>query len=364
MDLSQLQELHGQCKGAGACGVNLEYDERFLEMIRLSEYRPEVQYGSTIVPARGPEWLQLCNCCLEIAGRTRDLRVGVLLVESLCRTHHWSGLAAGLELLSSWTIELWDSIFPRLDAEDKEDPTERLGILSHLVDSSLLIQGISQIPLTEHRTFGCITLRDYHSIISGSPTHTPSKLSDSELGVIFREMNRGELDATINAIQRAILAFAAMDEFVLGKVGMARWSGAPLLETLTRTEQILRSHVAEPVVMAASCSLNALASNITATEPPDDTSVDAKDFLVTQEPDPPSIDVEPNRTTVRISSRSEATVAIDGICAYFEQYEPASPVPLILQRAKRLIPMSFIEIIRELAPNEGHEFLQHLVCPK
>jgi type VI secretion system protein ImpA len=41
---------------------------------------------------------------------------------------------------------------------------------------------------------------------------------------------------------------------------------------------------------------------------------------------------------------------LETLCAYYERYEPASPIPLLLRRAQRLVPMSFLEIVRELAP--------------
>jgi type VI secretion system protein ImpA len=41
---------------------------------------------------------------------------------------------------------------------------------------------------------------------------------------------------------------------------------------------------------------------------------------------------------------------IDRICAYYERYEPSSPVPLLLQRARRLVDKNFMEILQDLAP--------------
>jgi type VI secretion system protein ImpA len=37
------------------------------------------------------------------------------------------------------------------------------------------------------------------------------------------------------------------------------------------------------------------------------------------------------------------------MCAYYARVEPSSPVPLLLQRAKRLASMDFLAIVRELA---------------
>jgi len=55
-------------------------------------------------------------------------------------------------------------------------------------------------------------------------------------------------------------------------------------------------------------------------------------------------------TVGEILSRDDANRMIDKICAYYEKNEPASPVPLLLQRAKRVAGLGFIELLRELAP--------------
>ena len=52
-----------------------------------------------------------------------------------------------------------------------------------------------------------------------------------------------------------------------------------------------------------------------------------------------------------LTSRREAERVLDIVCAYFERYEPSSPVPLLLRRAKGLISKNFVEIIRDVVPS-------------
>ena len=42
---------------------------------------------------------------------------------------------------------------------------------------------------------------------------------------------------------------------------------------------------------------------------------------------------------------------LDQACDYYRRYEPGSPVPLLLERAKRLVSMDFMQIIEDLAPD-------------
>ncbi len=38
------------------------------------------------------------------------------------------------------------------------------------------------------------------------------------------------------------------------------------------------------------------------------------------------------------------------VAYYFRMNEPSSPMPMLLQRAKRLVTMDFMEILRDLTP--------------
>ena len=51
-----------------------------------------------------------------------------------------------------------------------------------------------------------------------------------------------------------------------------------------------------------------------------------------------------------IKSRQEAIRAIDAAVLFFRRYEPSSPVPLLLERARRLVSKSFMEVLEDIAP--------------
>ena len=55
--------------------------------------------------------------------------------------------------------------------------------------------------------------------------------------------------------------------------------------------------------------------------------------------------------TGEIASRDDVVKMLDKIIQYYERYEPASPVPIFMNRAKRLVTMSFADLIKDLAPD-------------
>jgi type VI secretion system protein ImpA len=71
---------------------------------------------------------------------------------------------------------------------------------------------------------------------------------------------------------------------------------------------------------------------------------------------------EPDSTTVgvgsaavfaggAITSRQDAIRALDAVAEFFRRHEPSSPVPLFVDRAKRLVSKNFLEVLADVAPD-------------
>jgi type VI secretion system protein ImpA len=51
-----------------------------------------------------------------------------------------------------------------------------------------------------------------------------------------------------------------------------------------------------------------------------------------------------------VRSRQDAIRALDAVAAFFKRTEPSSPIPLFLERAKRLVSKDFLEVLADIAP--------------
>ena len=51
-----------------------------------------------------------------------------------------------------------------------------------------------------------------------------------------------------------------------------------------------------------------------------------------------------------IETAQDARNALDRVIDYFSRFEPSSPVPIILERAKRLVGADFMTIMKDMAP--------------
>ena len=58
------------------------------------------------------------------------------------------------------------------------------------------------------------------------------------------------------------------------------------------------------------------------------------------------------RLPVRLpnAAHADAHRALERVCEWIERNEPSNPAPLLIRRAQRLMSKSFIDIIRDLAP--------------
>ncbi len=51
-----------------------------------------------------------------------------------------------------------------------------------------------------------------------------------------------------------------------------------------------------------------------------------------------------------VDTRQQVVQLLDLVCNYYARYEPSSPVPLLLQRARRLVDLDFLAIVADLSP--------------
>jgi len=52
----------------------------------------------------------------------------------------------------------------------------------------------------------------------------------------------------------------------------------------------------------------------------------------------------------QVNTREDVVRALEQIIAYYERNEPSHPLPIVMKRAKRMVTMSFLEIMKDVAP--------------
>jgi type VI secretion system protein ImpA len=317
-----ISALSAPIAGDDPCGPNLEYDAAFAELERISQGKPEQQMGDTIVKAEEPEWRAVEQQARALLARTKDLRVAVTLTRALMRVHGWDGFAAGLEILRRQLAESWEGVHPRLDPDDHNDPTLRLNVLAGLGDGPTLA-GVRAMPLVVSRLAGRFGLREIDVALGEVPAAADDAAAPTGAALegAVSEVELDALSATAQAVSASAAALAAVEAAVADKSGQQLTLGR-LPAVVKKADAFISSRLAarQPADASAGAATGAAAGG-------------------------------PARTSGEIASREDVIRTLDRVLAYYVRHEPSSPIPLLIERSKRLVAMSFFDIVRELAPD-------------
>src|SRR5947209_186522 len=114
------------------CGEDFSYHPSLQKLETLTQGTPEVEMGEFKKPAEEPDWKAVRDQALEVLNQTKHLTPGVILTAALLKIGGLEGFRDGLALMRGYTEKYWAELYPKLDPEDNNDPTERLNILNQL----------------------------------------------------------------------------------------------------------------------------------------------------------------------------------------------------------------------------------------
>ncbi len=303
------------------CGLNFEYDPRFLELEEEALGKPEVQYGETITQAIEPNWKRVTLLVLPLLEQSRDLRLAIWLTRAQLNVNGIPGLAAGLELVQALLENCWDGLHPQLDPQDDNDPLLRINILAFLCEPAGLLRDVLDAPLVSTRSMGAVSLRQ----VDLATGEEGDNVSLAMIEGAFAEADPAALSATEAALAKALALSVQIEQRLTEKVGVGRAIDlSSLASLLRRAGEVIQRRLpsaapadVEPVIAATAAVAVAA----------------------------------PQAPRGEINSREDARQTIDRLCTYFQTFEPASPVPILLQRAKKLIDKNFMELLQDLAPD-------------
>ncbi len=338
MAVVDIEDLLQALSPASPCGEDLEYDPAYGALERATLGKPEQQFGNTVVEAEPPNWLDVRRQALELLRRTKDLRVAAILTRALVRTEGWSGFRDGLSLIDGLLDRYWESVHPQLDPEDGNDPTLRVNTIFSLCDPVVMLEGLRAAPLVDSRVLGRFGLRDLQIAAREIPAPNDGKTPVPEpmaIEAAFQEVELDALQATANAIGQSRERLARIESRLLEQVGVG---AAPDMTELAQLIQSAQKAIAAP--LARRTGLPAASEDMLAGAAPGQ-------MAGTAGADPPTSPATLNA----INHRADVIRALDLLCDYYRRQEPSSPVPLLLNRAKRLVSKDFLEILQDLAPD-------------
>lgn len=340
MTAIDLAALLTEISGDAPSGPSLEYDDRFIELEKVARgvEQEEDASGKVIREEEPPDWPEVERLALELAAETKDIRVAVYLARARLALVGFPGFREGLDLLKGYLSLFWPSLHPQLDPGDNNDPSIRVNTLASLCDNATILRPLRMAPLTESRQFGRISYRDY-AIASGLMPAPPSRRADEkaiDMGQVdgaFADTPAETLSATQQAVAGAQEALTETDSLLDDVLGAGN---GPDLSALGKLLAEIRTVLDREVAKRGGGEVAEAGERA---EMPVEGST-----------------VPVSAISGAVRNRDDVLLLLDKICRYYSDYEPSSPVPIILNRTKRLVTMGFLDILKDLTPGGVQEF--------
>ena len=298
------------------CGEDLE-DTQLLAS--FDAYRV---FGQAAPLSDETDWREIRDRSLEALEKSKDLRLLTHLASAVVRTEGFAALAETLSVGARWFEKWGNEVFPRVD----EDAILRRNALNGFADRMAVVDGARRAPILRHAQLGIVSIRDIEMATGQlAPTEgETASMDDAQLGALLTASDSEELQALSTQLDQAVQSLKAMEAAMRDQGGA---QAAPEFDSLSvplaRTLKLLKDHLATRAPSASEAS----------TDAGGEASGGGGAIAVGA-----------------IRNRQDATRALDAVATFFRTNEPSSPIPLLLERAKRLVAKNFLEVLAELAP--------------
>jgi type VI secretion system protein ImpA len=277
-------------------------------------------FGQTVPAAEAPDWRDIRGRAMEALGQSKDFRLLAHLAAADLRLQGLSALAGLLDVAAHWIEQYWDGVYPPID----DDAIFRRNALNSFADRFAIVDGLRRLTLASHPQLGRVSIRDIEGGDQPSDAEGGERV---DVAAVFASVPTGDLAALQQQSKAAIQALKLIDRKMRDAGGS---EAAPdfdaLLSALVLIDRTTTQYLAgrggdEPGATAAAGEQGAAAAGT---------------------------------TTVAVGSirtRQDAIRALDAVATWFRQNEPSSPVPMFVDRAKRLVSMDFLDILADVAPD-------------
>lgn len=346
-----LEKLLEPVSGAAPCGPSLD-DEVVLgnlwrEIENGGKGTPEQQFGETIIPAKPPDWKDLHGKCLQLLADCRHLGAAIYITACALELDGLAGLRDGLKLIHGFVDTFWRDLHPLPDPDDPEDFYEREGLLEMLAvgyqestsDTLRIAERIRKAPLTRSQRLGELRMVDVLALRAGTPGAPTREL----LEAAFADTDKAWIEDLEATVKETVDVLASLGE----RLNAALGDGAPNLSNVRKELDGVLGAVSEFTV--GGNRVVPESPEVAASSPASLSTAPAGGgggHVAAAAPTAPG----------RVGSREDVVAALNAVIAYYRQNEPTSPVPFLLDRAKKLVNNDFLGVIRNFRPDLEQDF--------
>lgn len=301
------------------CGADIE------DTPLLASFDAYRLFGQMTAPASDTDWREIRDRSAEALEQSRDLRLLAHLAAASLRTDGLPGFCDVLQVASRWFNDYPEQLYPRID----EDAILRKNALNAFADRMAIVDAVRRQPFVSNPQLGAFGLRHFE-IATGKLVATDGDgeaPNEAHLNAALAAADTEQLKATEASLAAGVAALKHIETTMREAHGS---DGTPEFDPLVAPlEQVVRMLTEQLATRAADAAA-----------------------LVAVEG---GAEGEPGGATVigvgSIRSRDDAVRALEAVAAFFRKNEPSSPVPLVVERAKRLVAKDFLEVLADMAPD-------------
>ena len=310
------------------CGIDLEDTQL------LASFDAFRVFGGDTSVRPDIDWPGVRAQALTALAQSRDLRLLTHLAAATLRIEGIKAFCAVLTVADYWLTQSWGLVFPRV----QDDALLRKNALNCLADPMAIVAPLRRSPIISHRQFGTFTLRDVE-LATGQLEATDTDRNVPGTAQIEAALVAAPIEELSALVRELDAAGVALDSIVANMQQRAGPEAAPefaaLVKPLSRIRKILVAHLATRA----------------GADPQGSLSIAVAPELFGRADGGGGAEVSVSADGVEIiKSRQDAIRAIDAAVLFFRRYEPSSPVPMLLERARRLVSKSFMEVLEDIAP--------------
>jgi type VI secretion system protein ImpA len=305
---------------AQPCGANLEDTQL------LASFDAFRVFGQPTPLPADLDWREVRRHSLEALDQSKDLRLLAHLAAAELRLDGVKSFIDQLEVAAAWLSAYWVQVYPLVD----DDAILRRNALNGLADPMAVLDALRRIVLVAHRQLGAVSFRSLE-IASGRMTvaETDSAApTEEQIRAVFSATPADELLALSAQLQRALDALKKIAETMLEQGGGSE--AVPEFDALQSIFAKMRAAV-KPYLPVEGAG-----------DPQGSPAGEAAAA---------GAGASPDGAPGAIRTRDDAVRVLGLVADFFRRTEPSSPVPIFLDRAKRLVALDFLKLIEDVAPD-------------
>lgn len=304
----QLKDIRGQARANER--ALLAEDEDFQALI--SDWRPLSEKIPQV----------LCSS-------TKDLEYAAWLIEALCRTHGFAGLAAGFKATRLLIEHFWTCLYPLPDEDGMEMRIAPLIGLNGYEGDGALITPILSIPLTDVTAHGQFACWQYERAADISRKDEKRQKQKADAGIASLEQVKNAVAETSAAfyqqlkmqIDEAIAEFTLLSQAMDSAMGGEPQPTSAISKALQKCLDAVNYLAADKLaVQAAAVTLQSEAGS----------------------------DTEGDPVQRQVQSREQVLYSLKQAAEFFRKTEPHSPISYALEQVVHWSGLSLPELLQEL----------------